>query len=375
VSQPPSRTRHSTWIEAAEIVLGVRILFFALALLAAGYLASGTGAPNLSLSIWERWDASIFFRIAEFGYTGSDTDPHATAFFPAFPLILRGLHGIGLSYLAAGLLVTTAATVVAGAFLVRLVDEEPGEGSGRRALLYMTLFPTAVFLIAPYSEALFLAGAIPAFYYARRGRWLLAAVPTAVAMSARAAGLFLLFGLLWEFVRQRDYSAPRVATAAAAAVIGLLPLAAYTAFLAHATGEPFYFLTDQRLGWGREFVGPVQALANTWDTWEGATYPTNWVVAWRGEIVAAVAGLGFVAWALVKREWGYAAYMGIFLLALMTSSWYYSIPRMLLSFFPIFVLLADFSGGREDRHEWLLLALAPLAALGVIVFTRGAWFY
>jgi hypothetical protein len=374
MTERPAR-RPSHWVEAAQVVIGVRVLFLAVAALAAGYLASGTGAPELSLRIWERWDAPIFFRIAEHGYTGADTDPNATAFFPAFPLVLRALHAIGLPYLAAGLLVTTVATVVASGFLCRLVDEELGEGSGRRAVLYMTLFPTAVFLVAPYSEALFLAGAIPAFYYARRDRWMLAGIPAALAMSARAAGLFLLFGLFCEFVRQRNYAVRRVATAGVAFAIALLPLLAYAAFLWDAKGDPAHFFTAQRMGWGRELTNPASALARTWDTWQGATYPTNWVVAWRGEIVAALAGLGFVAWALVKREWGYAAYMGIFLAALVTSTWYYSIPRMLLSFFPIFIFLAGFSAQRTERHEWLLVALAPLAALGVIVYTRGAWFY
>ena len=124
-------------------------------------------------------------RVAEFGYTDPNTDPHSTVFFPLLPLLLRALHTVGLSYLVAGVIISTAASIVAGAYLFQLAEDEMGEGSGRRALLYMLLFPTAVFLIAPYSEALFLAGAIAAFYYARSGRWLLVALPGAVAVGAR----------------------------------------------------------------------------------------------------------------------------------------------------------------------------------------------
>ena len=80
-------------------------------------------------------------------------------------------------------------------------------------------------------------------------------------------------------------------------------------------------------------------------------------------------------WAAVKREWGYAAYMGIFMVALMTSTWYFSIPRMLLSFFPVMLLMAHATEGRPLRHEMTLVVLAPVATLGVILFTRGAWFY
>jgi hypothetical protein len=82
-----------------------------------------------------------------------------------------------------------------------------------------------------------------------------------------------------------------------------------------------------------------------------------------------------VAWALVKREWGYATFMGSMLAVLLSSSWYYSIPRMLLSFFPVMVFLAQWSRGSDTRHETILLATVPIATMGAILFTQGIWFY
>jgi hypothetical protein len=93
------------------------------------------------------------------------------------------------------------------------------------------------------------------------------------------------------------------------------------------------------------------------------------------EIVAAAAGLGLVAWSLAKREWGYAGFIGSMMAALLTSTWYFSIPRMLLTMFPAVLLLAELTGRRPIRHELAVAVMAPVAALGVIVFTRGAWFY
>lgn len=339
-------------------------------------LSTGVGAPQLGFEeMWRRWDAHHFLTIAEFGYTAPQSDAHAAAFFPAFPLAVRPLLWLGLSPVIGGLLVSAVASTVAGAYLFRLAQEELGEGAGRRALLYLTVFPTAVFLVAPYSEALFLAGAIPAFYFARRARWHLVALPAALAMGARAAGVFLLIGLAVEFIRQRDFSLHRSANAAFSLIVGALPLLAFGAFLSRAMGNPLMFLVHQKEGWGRTFVGPVASFLNTWGTWDVASYPTNWLLAWRIEVLAAAVGLGVTLWAVAKGEWGYAAFMGTMLAALMTSTWYYSIPRMLLSMFPIVLFLSEASGPRPRLHEWLLLAFAPLATLGVVVYTQGGWFY
>lgn len=377
---PSAVTRPATeraWLDAGVIALLARIAFFAIGMAASWLLMSTTsGPPGTGFEeMWRRWDAHHFLTIAEHGYTAPESDAHAAAFFPAFPLAVRPLLWMGLSPVIAGLLVSAIAAVVAGYFLYRLAEEELGDGAGRRALLYLTLFPTGVFLVAPYSESLFLAGAIAAFYFARRGRWHLVGLPAALAMGARAAGLFLLLGLVAEFFRQRDRSTEAVANAGFSLLVGLLPLLAYGAFLAQAMGNPFEFLEHQREGWGRTFVGPTDAFMNTWATWEAGTYPTNWLLAWRLEIVAAAAGVGATLWALWKREWGYAAFMGSMMAVLLTSTWYYSIPRMLLTMFPIVLFLSEASGRRPALHEWLLVGLAPLAALGVVVFTQGNWFY
>jgi hypothetical protein len=351
------------------------VVFFSVALAASWLLATSRG-PHVQgfFAIWDRWDAALFMRIATYGYSGPLTDQHATAFFPLFPLLVRGASHLGLNPIGAGLLISALSSLVAFAYLFRLAEEEIGEGAGRRAVLYLAWFPTAVFLVAPYSEALFLAGAIPAFYYARRSRWSLVGLPAAIAVGARFAGCFLLLGLVVEFLRQRRFSFKTMRTAALALAAGIAPLVAYSVFLDRVKGDAFYYFVDQRTGWGRRLTSPLTALRLTWETWN-TNQPTNWIFAWRLEILAAAAGVVFVLWALVKREWGYATFMAVMMASVMASSWYFSIPRMLLSLFPIPLLLAGFSFRSATRHEIVLLVMAPVAVLGVVVYTRGAWFF
>jgi len=363
----------ASWTDAAALVALTRVCFVLLAYGAAWLLASTTGPLRDGFfDIWVRWDARHFLEVAEYGYTDASSDPHATAFFPLFPLLVRAVGVVGLPGAAAAMLVTTVSTVVACAYLYRMAEEEVGRHSGRRAVLYLLLWPTAVFLIAPYSEATFLAGTIAAFYYARRGRWKLAALPAAVATASRAAGVFVLVGLLFELFRQR----PRpVRDAMIALGVGVVPLAAYGAYLWRIKGDPLYFFVDQRQGWNRDFVSPLESLRNSFDLATSSDAPTNWILTWRLELVAAIVGVALVVWALTAREWGYAAYMGAAMTALMTSTWYFSIPRMLLTFFPAVLILARYTMRRAGRHEFALAVMAPVAAVGVVVFTQGAWFY
>ena len=372
VSLDPTR---ADWWNATLLVVVTRLVLLAVAFAAAWFLASGQGHLDVGpLAIWRHWDADLYLKIAEHGYHGAGTDRWAEAFFPLLPLLVRTLRAVGIPSIAAGLLISTASSVVACAYLIRLVDTEVAGGIGRRAALYLLLFPTAVFLVAPYSEPLFLAGTIPAFHYARRDAWGRASLPAAVAVGARLAGVFVLAGLAVTFLARRRYALREWGRAAGALAVGTLPLLAYMGWLWRVDGSPLFFVTAERNGWGRELTSPLRAFETTWHTWQGS-YPTNYYAAFRVEILAAAIGVALVAWALYRREWGYAAYMGPMMAVLLVSTWYYSIPRVLLTFFPAVIWLAVWSRRGEGRRELIMASLAPAAALGVIVFTQGAWFF
>lgn len=156
--------------------------------------------------------------------------------------------------------------------------------------------------------------------------------------------------------------------------IGTTPLLAYTIYLRVRFGSWTQFFTAQHEGWGRRFTNPLDALRLTLQA-GGPDAPRDWIMAWRLEIVAAAIGLAFVGYLLYRRRWPYAVYCGLSLGALLTSTWFYSIPRSMLTWFPIPLALAAFAGRREGRHEALLVCSTALAVLGVITFTRSAWFF
>ncbi|MDQ1746943.1 MAG: hypothetical protein QOD07_1206, partial [Frankiaceae bacterium] len=114
------------------------------------------------LDAWDRWDARLLREVAQFGYRGYRThtvDTHLEAFFPGEPAMLRAVHAVVPSWVAAGLLVSLVAGAFACVALARLADLDAA-GTGRLAVVALVLSPYAVFLAAGYSEALFLAFAL-----------------------------------------------------------------------------------------------------------------------------------------------------------------------------------------------------------------------
>jgi hypothetical protein len=371
-----TRGSRRAWFIALMTVILTHLIFMGVAWSASWLLSSGRGPSDIGLlEMWYQFDAEHLLKVAEFGYTDPRTFEFSTVFFPLFPLLVKALGAVGIPLSLAGLLIPGAASVVAFAYLFRLAEEEIGPGSGRSAVMLLAFFPTGLFLIAPYTEALFLAGAIPAFYYARKGQWSLVALPAAIAMGARNTGIFLIIGLVIEALRQRPPGHLIDRTAIKSLVIGTLPLILYCSYLLAVFGDPLHFITDYNDGWNRGFTDPFHSLVTTLGMTEIPAYPTNWMMAARGELVALCLGVGVVTWAVVRKHWGYAAYSGTLLAVLLTGPFLYSTPRALLQLFPVVLMIVEGTRERAGARDAVLVGSTSLAVLGAIVFTQGGWFY
>ena len=296
------------------------------------------------------------------------------------------MTAFGIVPIAAALAINTLALVIACRYLYELGEDSIGAGLGTRAVLFLVLFPTAVFLVVPYSEALFLAGAVPSFLFARRGRWLPAGFAAAVAIGKPAAR---------DLSRRR--ACGRVCTAKAVLASGVanpqswhsrsrsFPFVLYGWYLWSTRGSPVYFMTAERLSWQRTFVGPVASFSNTIDNMLRSMHadPGRYGGVrqlWRivkpvGEIIAMILAVVVTAWSLLRREWGWVTFVGLTVLALATSTYYYSVPRMLLSLFPVMLFLAAVT--RSHRATYIALVSVSLIGLcfGTVLFTHRLWFY
>lgn len=201
-----------------------------------------------------RWDAVWYLDVARDGYH----EPAQAAFFPLYPLLVRGLGGsvpaaIGLS---------TACMLVALVALHALTALELDREAARWTVIALAFSPMSFFLSAVYAEALFLALTVGAVLAARLDRWAWAGVLGGLAACTRSTGVLVLVALLligWRRARPREL-----------AWLALVPLglAAFPLALAlggHDWREPF----DAQTAWFREWAGPLGGVVDgaraAWD--------------------------------------------------------------------------------------------------------------
>ena len=95
---------------------------------------------------------------------------------------------LGGHYILAGIIVSLAACAAAFVLLYQLGRQLLGEDGAYRAVLYLSLFPMALFLGAVYSESVYLTLSLASFLLALRGRFAFAAVAVGLAILTRSAG-------------------------------------------------------------------------------------------------------------------------------------------------------------------------------------------
>lgn len=165
--------------------------------LARSYAEAAPDAAFLSdylLEPWLRWDALWYTQIARHGYAGADEG--ASAFSPLYPALI-GLLGRLLAgrYLLAALLISNTAAIGMLVLLHRLVMLYHSRQLANRTLVVLVLFPTSFYLLAPYTESLFLLLVLGSFLAAERGNWPLAGLAGALATLARWQGALLVLAL------------------------------------------------------------------------------------------------------------------------------------------------------------------------------------
>ncbi|HVM27947.1 MAG TPA: mannosyltransferase family protein [Mycobacteriales bacterium] len=356
---------------ALEIWLWSRLAVFLLAAVGVLALAGNAARAPGPVQAWARWDADLLRKIAEHGYDGRPehyADVGVEAFFPGFPLLLRLVHLVVPSWTAAGLLISLVAGAVACVALARLAAADGVDGP--RAVLYLVASPSAVFLAAGYTEALFLALALPAWLAARDGRWAAAGLLVAAACTVRVNGVFLAVAVGVHYL---VLSRGRLRPDALWLLAPLAAVAAYAGYLRWLTGDWLRWFAAQEQGWDRRLTAPWDALTATVGMATPGSGAGAFVHVARLEIAAVAVGLLLTGVLLRRRRWAEAVYVGLSVGALATSTFYLSVARSTLLWFPLWVALAALAARWRWVHPAYLAVAVPLMVLGVLLFTTGRW--
>jgi Gpi18-like mannosyltransferase len=361
-------------IEISAILLTIK--FFAFILAPVAWMVLHNQSCDF-ISLWNRWDALNFLEIAKNGYTAVGETRYFIAHLPLYPFMIRLAAAVLGNYELAALIVSNLASFLACFYLYQLSRIDYSESTALKSVFYFTIFPTSYFLIAGYTESLFLLLAIGSFYYARKAKWSMAGVLGALAAATRITGLVLVPSLLWEYHAQRtEHPKPPVAQRLKELTyIGMISLGflLYLAVNYWVFGTPFAFIEMQREHWFRQLAPPWEGLV-------GAFWAISWgepsqkVMVGGAELLFGIFGLVCIMYAVgSKFHASYTIYMLFTWLMAASTRFWLSMPRYTLSLFPLFMILAVVADKRQEWHYVMTIAFLLFFSFFLILFTQGRW--
>ncbi|MFI1989390.1 mannosyltransferase family protein [Actinoplanes sp. NPDC020271] len=371
VAADTTEPRDGLWEKAgagrgAAIAVGILALTRIAQLLMIWWLG---GASTQNGGVWQRllvWDGGWFLRVALNGYPHGYTydanhvlQANELAFFPLYPMLIRGVTLLGVAPNVAAVGVAWIASIGAAIALHLLGTSLYGRRTGWALVAICCSAPVSVVLSMAYSESLFLALVAGMLVAAHRRAWFPAALLGLGAALTRptgaAAALALAVAALMAVRTEANKIKP---LAAAATALAGVPL--FLGWVGWRVGDWGAWFKIQTAGWGTSFdygSSTLSFLKATFTTADG------WVQVSVGLILlAALAAAGV---ALAQKPWLPLAVYGVVAMILVygQAGFYHSKPRLLLPV--LLTLLPSVVAAGRARPRVAVLAISAWAAFGL----------
>jgi hypothetical protein len=365
---PPARTRRSLaglarcaavplGIFAASRAVLVAVLFFAERLPGAGPAARFLDA----------WDGAWYLSVAEHGYAhavAAAPTQNNLAFFPLYPLAVRGLHAAtALSYQRSALVITVAASALAMVAIWLFVERLTDAGTASRSVALISFFPWAFIFSSAYSEGLLLALAAICLLALLDEKWLIAGLAALLAGAARPNGLVLGLPCAWAaLVAIRRRRAWWALIAPGLAPLGIL---GFFAYLQVHTGDFLANLHARSRGWPYDGIGlHVAAAQRTISAY--FAHPFNDL-----DKLSSLVAMVFIAVALVlMARWRPPAIVWLYVVPIVALAvWfdtYVSMARFALTAFPLLVAV---SRPIKGPAFWAVVGVSAALMATLFIFT------
>jgi hypothetical protein len=365
-----ARPAASPWGTALAAVLVSRVLWFAV--FVAVLVLDFPGVPLLTFlhDHLSAWDAVSYLTIAANGYPAHLS--YIDAFLPGFPLLIHGVAFVTRNDVTAAWLVNAAAETVGLWYLSRLVRAERDQASATFSMWLLALAPTALFLIAPFSESSFIAAAAASLYYARAGQSRKAIIAGALACAFRLTGLALIPALAIEQLRRTGW---RPRPDLLLVLVLVLPLALYSLYMQIHIGDGRALLdADSSPSFGLQPTPPWTGFAATWHTLTNAADGETRSIFAR-EVAFGLLGLLLCVgmWASSRIPRSFALYCTIAWLMTASLPFWRSQPRYILALFPAVLLVSDLTARYQRARPAILVTSGVLMCAGTWIFAQGRW--
>jgi hypothetical protein len=327
------------------------------------------GWPRVLLSPWQRFDTLHYLRIAGNGYAAVEDSVYP----PLYPLAMRALgHAFtvfmpaGVPNLLAAVILSNVAFFAALVLLFRVTVAEQDEASARRAVVYIAIFPTSFFLLAAYTESLFLFFALASIWAARRDQVWRAGLYGLLASLTRLTGWVLTVPLAYEYFQRRKFALRQVRPNVLAV---LLPLLGALGFLAwrEIAGLPPIAQIYKDFWYQTTWIPGVDLLAAARQMLSGGARFTLYFDFFCALLLLAATVAGFRR---LSPTYGLYMAMLLFFMLLPTSDLkpLFSFSRYALAFFPMFMMF-----GAVGKNPWLNRAIL-YPSIALYLYFSGQFF-
>ncbi len=345
---------------------------------------------------WFQYDSGWYWAIATSGYAYVPGQQSSVAFFPTYPLVVRGVAAVVGDVQVAGTIVTVLAGAAAACLFAIWTSRWLPAVSARTAVVLLLLYPYSFFIVGTmYADALFLLTVIGAFVLLERRHPWLAGLVGALATAGRPVGVAVAVGLVVRLLEIRA-QARRDAESAPADGLGRVTLPQLVGAVRQVRPRDLGVLVSV-LGFGAwctylwlSFGNPLAFVAAEAEWGQGSTPRTWFKAAFVDQLlhgrpeVAATLGIQalfcLAALLLLRRVWrrfgwGYLAYTVVVLaIPLIGTKDFMGTGRYLLAAFPVMAVAGDALA--SSRHvRWLRPLVFALFTAGLLfgmsLYARG----
>jgi Gpi18-like mannosyltransferase len=404
VSQEPLKSSfwqmwYSTLKNTLPIYISVHLAILVISCFAFLFLTKDLSGQILPVSTfweqWRHWDTNFYVQIATQGYTNRQE----MAFFPLYPLLIRGVMVFARNPMISGILISNIADLILCVVLYRLVEEDFGKERAYSTVLYFSIFPSAFFFSGVYTESLFLCLSILTFYQIRHRNWLLAGLFACFAGLTRPDGVYLTIPFCYAYLsriwQQQDLSSRAIFAKGQFirllkglrwdVLSGLLFVGGVVLFMAFGYDhfQDILAFVHAHAYWSRHTAFPGWGmLVSAWTILHNGIFSftsmRNVLSLGTDVFVLPLILLSFVGpWKLPPRLWGYSIYSLVLFIyfQLVPVSGPFpleSMERFLLEIFPAFIILSGLSKYRTFHLSYCMVAGA-LFFFMLAQFLAGHW--
>ena len=287
----------------------------------------------LGTNPWANFDGLQYVVIATQGYLG-----YQQAYFPLYPMLIALVHVLspGFPPVWTALIISHIAFFFGLLFFYQFAKSW-GETAARWSVVLLLAYPASFYFASAYTESLFFALAAGFFLSCQKKRFGIAAIFALLASATRLFGVLLWPYLFWELLRNHknivlSFLAP----------VGLI---AYMVYLWHIRNDPLAFIHVQPHFGANRTGGAIVLLPVVF--WRylkifltvSKTTFSYWVAVFEAASFVFGAALGMFGF-LNRKTRALALYgLAVLLVPTLTGT-LSSIPRYMLSAFPLFIVFA-----------------------------------